>query len=254
MSIISINNLTKVYKSTDKENLVALDNFSITLNKGDFVMIVGNNAAGKSTLFKTIMGITKPTKGEILLLGKNLIGESVMEISKVVSSIQQNPNMSLFKTMTILENFSIVKFKENCSWFRIGVKRKWIQEFKQLLIPINMGLERRMYDKVANLSGGQKQVIALIMATMNTPRLLLLDEPTAALDPKSGKFIMEIIKRILREKKITTLMVTHNLRLASKYGNRLIILKEGKIRLDITGKEKRLFSLSDLEKYFDDQY
>jgi len=247
---LEIKNLKKTYTAGVGENIVAINNLNLSVSEGEFVTIVGNNAGGKTTLLKLISGMIIPTSGEIYLDGKPLSTLDETQRAKIISSVRQDSNESVVNSMTVAENLAMAKLRRSKIGFRAGIKKGWRSEFISLLKPLGIGLEQRLDDKVSSLSGGQKQTIALLMATLIIPKLLMLDEYTAALDPKVSKIILKITKDIIHNKKITTLMVTHNTHQAIKYGNRLILLQKGKVALDICGEEKKALSLIDLEKYY----
>lgn len=250
MKFLSIKNLTKIYNAGAGEKLVALNNFSLTVNQGDFITIIGSNAAGKSTLFKLITGAVTPSSGKIILEGNNLFKLNESQRAKIISCVRQNPNESVINSMTISENLAMVKLKMLKPGLKKGVKEEWKNEFKELLKPLGIGLEKRLNDKMSSLSGGQKQSVALLMATISNPKLLILDEHTAALDSKVSKVVMQITKEIVQKNKVTTLMVTHNIRQAIEYGNRLILLKKGKIAFTANEKKKSSLDITDLEGHF----
>jgi len=245
-----IKNLKKTYELGEGEHIVALKNINLSIPKGEFVTIVGNNAGGKTTLLKLISGMIMPTAGEIYLDGILLSNMEETQRAKIISSVRQNPNDSLINSMTIAENLAMAKLKRSKIGLRVGMKKRWENEFISLLKPLGIGLEERLDDKIDSLSGGQKQIIALLMATLLKPKLLMLDEYTAALDPKVSKVILKITNEIINSNEITTLMITHNIYQAIEYGSRLILLQKGHVALDICGEEKKALSLHDLETYY----
>lgn len=249
-NFLTINNLTKIYNPGLNDKVTALSNFNLSINEGDFVTIVGSNAAGKSTLFKLLTGAIAPTSGKIILDGRSLSSLNETQRAKVISCVRQNPNESVINSMTIAENLAMVKLKNAKHGLGKGVKKEWKEEFKLLLKTIGIGLEKRLDDKMSSLSGGQKQAVALLMTTLTSPKLLLLDEHTAALDPKISKLILKITNDIVKENKVTTLMITHNIYQAIEHGNSLILLERGKIGFRASGEKKRSLNILDLEGYF----
>lgn len=249
-NFLTIKGLTKVYNAGVDDKITALSNFTLSLNEGDFITIVGSNAAGKSTLFKLISGAITPTSGEIILDGVSLSNFNESQRAKVISCVRQNPNESVINSMTIAENLALVKLKKTNAGLYKGVKREWRKEFASLLRPLGIGLEKRLDDRMDSLSGGQKQTVALLMAMLARPKLLLLDEHTAALDPKVSKLILKITNEIVKKNMVTTLMITHNIYQAIEYGDRLILLERGRISFEISGKEKKSLNILDLEGYF----
>jgi putative tryptophan/tyrosine transport system ATP-binding protein len=246
-----IKNLTKVYNPGTSGEVKALDDFSLNLYKGEFLVIVGSNAAGKSTLLNMISGSLMPTAGDILLGGKSLVKVAEHKKAKFISKVRQDPNQSLATSLTLAENLAIAKLRSLPVGLRRGVKNEWREEFKNILAPFGIGLEKRLDDKVDLLSGGQKQTVALLMATMTKPELLLLDEHTAALDPKVSKTILDITQKLVEEHSITTVMITHNMSHALHYGHRLVLMQSGKIKYE-AGKEKQQLSVADVVKKIED--
>jgi putative ABC transport system ATP-binding protein len=249
-NFLIIKDLTKIYNGEGSDRVTALNNLAFSVNEGEFITIVGSNAAGKSTLFNLIAGSLLPTSGDIVLDGQSICNLPEFKKARFISCVKQNPNESVINSMSIAENLAMIKLKGKIAWLRKGVKQEWRQEFVKVLKPLGLGLERRLDDKVNNLSGGQKQALALLMATLIKPKLLLLDEHTAALDPKVSRTILEITSKIVKKNKVTTLMITHNIHQAIEYGERLIFLDWGKIGFDISGDEKRLLEVSSLESNF----
>lgn len=245
-----IRNLTKIYKSDVTDGIIALDDISFSINKGDFVSIVGSNAAGKSTLFNLIMGNIYPSCGDIILDGQSICSLPEYKRAKIISCVKQNPNESVINSMTIAENMALIMLKKCNTGLRKGVKNEWRYNFISLLKSFNIGLEKKLDEKINNLSGGQKQTISLLMATLTEPKLLLLDEHTAALDPKVSHSVLEITNDIVNKNEVTTLMITHNIYQALKYGNRLIIFDQGKIVLDINGMKKKSFDIDKISSFF----
>ncbi|SHE36928.1 putative ABC transport system ATP-binding protein [Marinitoga hydrogenitolerans DSM 16785] len=193
------------------------------INSGDFITIIGSNGAGKSTLFKVLMGLVKPLKGDYIINNKNMNNATPFQLSKMISIVYQNPDMGVFPDLTIKENL-ILGAKKGLRFFKFG-KLPSLDLLKRL----DMGLEKRLNTKVKELSGGQKQALALILATMSKPKLLLLDEHTAALDPRVTEKIMELTLRINKELNITTLMISHNTLVISKYCDKIIRIEDGEI-------------------------
>jgi putative ABC transport system ATP-binding protein len=246
---LEINNISKQYDAGHKEQIHALSSVDLSASEGDFIAIVGNNAAGKSTLLNIVSGLESPTSGSIILDDEKLNILNQVQRARKISIVKQNPNDSVIGSMTLAENLSLVMLRNNSIGFRTGIKQEWNKEFSQLLQPLGMGLSKRLNDSVDSLSGGQKQTLALIMATLSKPKLLLLDEHTAALDPKIRKKILNLTQEIVTQNRITTLMVTHDMRQALTYGNRLIMLSQGRVILDID-KSKNALTIEELEKYY----
>ena len=215
-----------------------LENFNLKINEGEFVTIIGGNGAGKSTLFNIINGNYKPTDGRVVLDGKDITKMSRCKRASILSCVYQDPNAGVCPELTVAENLAVANFKTRAT-------------FSEQLGKFGLGLEGKLKQKVSNLSGGQRQVVTLLMATMRKPKLLLLDEHTSALDPKIAKTVMRITELLVREQKITTVMITHNMSDAIAYGERLVMLQGGKIVMDVTGDAKRNLTAIDLLKKFE---
>lgn len=249
--MLEIKNLCKVFnKNTANENIL-FDNLNLTVDSGDFVTFIGSNGAGKSTLLNIIAGSIQEDGGSISLDGKRICGIPEYKRASGIGRVFQDPSMGTAPDMTILENLSLAYNKGKTFGLGFGVSKKNISMFKKLLAELNLGLEDKLYTKVGLLSGGQRQALSLISAVMSKPELLLLDEHTAALDPKTSETITEITEKIVNENKTTTLMVTHNLNHAVKLGNRLIMMHRGEIVLDIWGEDKKNLTTDKLLKCFD---
>lgn len=236
--MLKIRQLSKVFNpNTINENRV-FNNLSLEVEKGDFIAIIGSNGAGKSTLLNMIAGSIEPDQGVILIDGEDVTSKPEFFRSKSIGRVYQNPSFGVAPNMTILENLSLADNKGKRYGLTLGVNKKRIAKYRELLKEVDLGLEDKIHNKVELLSGGQRQALTLLMAVMSNPKLLLLDEHTAALDPKTSEKIMTITKKIVSERGITTLMVTHNLKHAMDSGNRLFMMHQGKIVIDVKGKEK----------------
>ncbi|KYH29015.1 MULTISPECIES: ABC transporter ATP-binding protein [Clostridium] len=252
--MLQIKNLYKVFnKDTANENVV-FNNFNFKVDEGDFITIIGSNGAGKSTLLNLISGTIKPDEGVIQLKDKEISKMPEYECTKFIGRVFQDPSMGTAPSMTILENMSMAYNKGKRFGFSFAVDKNNIEYFRGLLSELELGLEDKLNTKVGLLSGGQRQALAIIMTVMGNPQILLLDEHTAALDPKTSEKIIDLTESIVREKKMTTLMVTHNLNHAINLGNRLIMLHHGEIILDIRGEEKRGLTIEKLLKYFENNF
>lgn len=249
--MLKIQQLSKVFNpNTINENRV-FDNLSLEIKKGDFVAIIGSNGAGKSTLLNMVAGSLMCDKGVILIDGEDVTNKPEFVRSKEIGRVFQNPSFGVSPKMTILENLSLADNKGKRYGLSFGVNKKRIDYYKDLLKEADLGLEEKLYNKVELLSGGQRQALTLIMAVMSNPKLLLLDEHTAALDPKTSEKVMDITRKIVRERKITTLMVTHNMKHAISAGNRLFMMHQGKIVVDVEGKEKKELNTDKLMQLFE---
>lgn len=222
------------------------DNFAFHVDKGEFVSIIGSNGSGKTTLLNLICGTKKPDSGSIIFNNRDITKLPEHKRASFIGRVLQDPKLGTCGNLTILENMALADNKNKPYGLSFSVNRKRTDYYRTLLESCGMGLENRMSVPVGNLSGGQRQALALIIATMTDIELLILDEHTAALDPKSSETLMEITDRVVSEKNLTTVMVTHNLRFAINYGSRLAMMHEGNFVLDISGEEKKKASVDDL--------
>lgn len=222
-------------------------------NEGDFVSIIGSNGAGKSTLLNVINGNIIPDQGQVILGNKDITKISRHKRAKWISQVFQNPSQGTSPSMNVLENLSMAKNKGKSFNLTLGLDKKNIKYYKSILATLDLGLEKQLDTKVGFLSGGQRQCLSLIMSTLNHPDVLLLDEHTAALDPKTSKIILDKTKELVEKNNITTLMITHNLQDAIEYGNRLIMIHDGNIILDISGDEKKNLTVEKLLEFFNEK-
>lgn len=251
--MLKIINATKTFLAGTPNEHVALNKVSLSLTKGEFVTIIGSNGAGKSTLFNAIGGTFWLDRGKILLQDENISYMVEHKRAAMIGRLFQDPMKGTAPDMTIEENLALAYNRKSRNGLRIGVRRQDVDVFCEKIAQLNMGLESRMKTKVGLLSGGQRQALSLLMATISTPRLLLLDEHTAALDPASAEKIMQITKHIVAQENITTMMITHNIQSALKTGSRTIMLDQGKIILDISGQERADMTVSRLMELFSQQ-
>lgn len=248
--MLEIKNITQTFNPGTVNEKVALNNLSLTLNDGDFVTVIGGNGAGKSTLLNAVAGVFLVDSGNIIIDNQDVTKLPEYKRSKYIGRVFQDPMTGTAADMWIEENMALAMQrgkKRGLSW---SIKAKDRDTFKELLKKLDLGLENRLSTKVGLLSGGQRQAITLLMASMNSPKLLLLDEHTAALDPKTAAKVLEITTEIVEENNLTTLMITHNMKDAITYGNRLIMMHEGKIILDISGEEKKKLTVETLLQAF----
>ena len=235
--MLEIRNISKTFNPGTVNEKCALNNFSLTLNDGDFVTVIGGNGAGKSTMMNAIAGVWKVDEGSILIDGNDVTRLPEHKRAKYLGRVFQDPMTGTAATMEIEENLALAKRRGAKRTLRIGITKAEREEYRELLKILDLGLENRLTAKVGLLSGGQRQALTLLMATLKKPKLLLLDEHTAALDPKTASKVLETTKLIVERDKLTTLMITHNMKDAITYGNRLIMLMDGQIILDISGEE-----------------
>ena len=226
------------------------EGFSLTVPEGQFLSIVGGNGSGKTTLLNILCGSVPIDRGEVRIEGRNVEKMQDYRRYAMMGRVYQDPSMGTCPSLTVLENLSLADNKGRRYGLQRGVERKRIDAYRQMLAELGLGREEKLNVKMGSLSGGQRQALALLMATMTPLKFLILDEHTAALDPKTAAGIMELTDRIVRKKKLTALMVTHNLRYALDYGDRLLMLDRGKILLDRTGAEKAATSPEDVLSVF----
>ena len=228
-----------------------LNDLSLTINDGDFITVIGGNGAGKSTMLNTIAGVYKVDGGRILLDGQDITYKSETDRAQYIGRVFQDPMMGTAPTMMIEENLAIAYRRTKKRGLGWGISAKEREIYRQALAQLGLGLEDRMSTKVGLLSGGQRQAVTLLMATLQKPKLLLLDEHTAALDPATSAKVLELSDKIIKENNLTALMVTHNMQNAIDYGNRLVMMNGGRIILDISGEEKKRLTIEDLLKKFE---
>ena len=233
-------------KSIDKKFITELGtekkifkNLNLNVEKGEFITVIGSNGAGKSTLLNLIMGTIQPDSGTVSLDNKDITKDELHIKNGYISKVYQNPSLGTAPSMTVFENLSMADNKGKAFNFSFGLNKNRKKHYAELLSELGLGIEKQMDTEVGMLSGGQRQCLALLMVTLNKPKLLLLDEHTAALDPKTSKIILDKTDEIIKKNNITTLMITHNLEDAITYGDRIIMLHQGEIILNVTGEEKK---------------
>lgn len=250
--MLEIRNIYKTFNSGTVNEKQALKNVSLTLADGDFVTVIGGNGAGKSTLLNAIAGVWPVDEGEIIIDGQNVTKLPEYKRAAFLGRVFQDPMNGTAATMGIEENLALALRRGQSRTLRKGIKPNEREAYKQLLASLGLGLEERLTSKVGLLSGGQRQALTLLMATLRKPKLLLLDEHTAALDPKTAAKVLETTDMIVNRDKLTTLMITHNMKDAIAHGNRLIMMMEGDIILDICGEEKKQLTVEDLLHKFEE--
>ena len=249
--MLEIRNVTKIFNPGTVNEKVALDNFSLTIDDGDFVTVIGGNGAGKSTMLNAIAGVWPVDAGQIVIDGEDVTHLPEHKRAKFLGRVFQDPMTGTAATMGIEENLALAKRRGSRRTLGQGINKKEREEYKELLKILDLGLESRLTSKVGLLSGGQRQALTLLMATLQKPKLLLLDEHTEALDPKTAAKVLETTDYIVKKDNLTTLMITHNMKDAIVHGNRLIMLNEGKVILDIRGEEKKKLTVEDLLRKFE---
>ena len=244
--MLKLENIRKVFHPGTVNQKIALDGLSLTLNDGDFVTVIGGNGAGKSTLLNTIAGTFPVDQGSISIDGEDITHLSEEKRARFLGRVFQDPMMGTAADMWIEENMALAAHRGEHRGLKWAISPTDRETFRRLLSELDLGLEDRLSSKVGLLSGGQRQALTLLMAVMKKPKVLLLDEHTAALDPKTAAKVLELSDRFIEEGKLTTLMVTHNMKDAIAHGNRLIMMNAGKIVLDISGEEKKRLTVDDL--------
>lgn len=244
--MLEINNLKVIFNKNTVNEKIALDNIDLKLSDGDFVTIIGSNGAGKSTLLNSIAGDIEVEEGSIINNNRDITYEKEYKRARYIGRLYQDPLKGTAPGMTIEENLGLAYSRGKKMRFGLGVRKSDHKFFKDACARLNMGLEHRLKTPVGLLSGGQRQALTLLMATLQTPELLLLDEHTAALDPKTSHQILEITKNIVEENKITTLMITHNIKNALHYGNKTLVMCRGKILKILEGVERKNMSINDI--------
>lgn len=244
--MLSVKKITKVFNARTINEKIALQNVSFKLNEGDFVTLIGGNGSGKSTLLNCVAGVYMVDQGSIVIDGVDVTKLCEYKRAALLGRVFQDPIMGTASNMGIEENLALAFRRGQHRGLSWGIKHKEREHYKELLSTLELGLENRLSTKVGLLSGGQRQALTLLMATLKRPKLLLLDEHTAALDPKTAQKVLELSDKIIKEENLTTLMVTHNMKDAIKHGNRLMMMYEGKVVLDIKGEEKQKLTVENL--------
>ena len=249
--MLKVTNLQKTFNPGTVNEKIALRGLNLELKDGEFVTVIGGNGAGKSTLFNAISGVWKPDYGTIEIDGVDVTNMPEHKRAQFLGRVFQDPMKGTSPDMEIAENLAIAARRGTKRKLIWGVRKAERARYKKLLADLDLGLEDRLSSKVGLLSGGQRQAVTLLMATLNRPKLLLLDEHTAALDPKTASKVLSLTERVVRENNLTTLMITHNMKDAITYGNRLIMLYDGNIVVDISGEEKKSLTVKDLLGLFE---
>ena len=248
--MLDIRNVSKTFNPGTVNAKTALNGVSLHLNPGDFVTVIGGNGAGKSTLLNAVAGVWSVDEGTITIGGTDVTHLPEHKRAAYIGRVFQDPMMGTAATMQIEENLALAARRGKRRTLRPGITKADREEYRELLKILDLGLEDRMTSKVGLLSGGQRQALTLLMATLQKPKLLLLDEHTAALDPKTAAKVLEATEKIITKDNLTTLMITHNMKDAIVHGNRLIMMHEGNVALDISGEAKKKLTVEDLLAMF----
>ena len=249
--MLRVEGISKTFFAGTVNEKLALKNVSLEMKTGDFITVIGGNGAGKSTLLNSIAGVFKVDGGKIYIDDIDVTHMAEHKRAAYIGRVFQDPMMGTAAGMMVEENLAIASRRGQRLGLSWGFRDNEFNEFKDKLANLNLGLEDRMKSRIGTLSGGQRQAITLLMATLRKPKLLLLDEHTAALDPKTAEKVLELTKKIVEENGLTTIMITHNMRDALRFGNRLLMLNDGEILLDILGEEKSKMTVHDLLEAFE---
>ena len=248
--MLELKHIHKYYNPGTVNEMCLFEDFNLTVEQGDFVSVVGSNGSGKTSMLNILCGSIPVEAGQILMQGEDISHMKEYKRNRKIGRVYQNPALGTCPSMTILENMSLADNKGNFYGLGKGINKNRKSYYQELLSQLNLGLENKLNVKVGSLSGGQRQAMALLMSTMTPIDFLILDEHTAALDPKTADLIMELTDKIVKQKNLTTIMVTHNLRYAVEYGNRLLMMRQGEAVMDLSAKEKQELKVEDiLEKF-----
>lgn len=248
--MLELNNIYKTFNPNTVNEKVALAGLSLTIKDGEFVTVIGGNGAGKSTMLNAVAGVFMVDQGKIMIDGNDVTRLEEHRRAKYIGRVFQDPMTGTAASMGIEENLALAHRRGQFRGLKWGITHKERQHYKELLSTLGLGLENRLTTKVGLLSGGQRQALTLLMASLKKPKLLLLDEHTAALDPKTAAKVLETTEEIVRRDKLTTLMITHNMRDAIAHGDRLVMLYEGKVAVDVDGEEKKKLTVEKLLEMF----
>lgn len=249
-SVVELKNIHKIFNPGTVNEKVALDGVDLVLKDGDFVTVIGGNGAGKSTMLNAVAGVWKPDNGNIIIDGIDVTSMPEHKRAKFIGRVFQDPMMGTAAYMGIEENMALAARRGKRRTLRWGITKEEKEQFREELKKLDLGLENRLTSKVGLLSGGQRQALTLLMSALQKPRILLLDEHTAALDPKTAEKVLKLSNQIINENNLTAMMVTHNMKDAIAYGNRLVMMNEGKIIFDISGEEKKKLTIEELLEKF----
>ncbi|WP_256011538.1 ABC transporter ATP-binding protein [Desertivirga xinjiangensis] len=248
--MIKLEGISKVYNAGRLNEVNSLRNINLSVQRGEFLVVIGANGSGKSTLLNIIAGSVVHTKGNLYIDGKDLGMLPDYKRSRWVARVFQNPLMGTAPDLSILENFRLAALRTSPKKLKIGINNSFIKEVKEKVASLSMGLEDKLDQAIGSLSGGQRQALTLLMSVMDDLSVLLLDEPTAALDPRSAELVMKTAGNLIKDFNLTALMVTHNLKESLAYGSRLIQMSEGQIVRDVTSEEKQRLQASDIYEWF----
>jgi len=248
--MLQANHITKYFTRGTPSEVLALNHISLQLEAKEFLVIIGSNGSGKTTLLNLIAGNYFPDEGTISIHGTNVTTKPDFERSKWIARVFQDPLKGTAADLSILDNFRLASLRTKRKGFRIGINQQFKNFIREKISVLNLGLENKLDTLVGKLSGGQRQALTLLMATMDEPKILLLDEPTAALDPRSTELVIRLADQLIREHELTAILVTHNLRQALDYGSRLIKIYQGKVTHDFSEEKKKNLQLKEMQDWF----
>jgi putative ABC transport system ATP-binding protein len=248
--MLELEGVTKVFNRGSVDEKVALRHIHLKVEKGEFITIIGSNGAGKTTLLNAVTGSVLVDDGNVVIDGLDVTHLSEFKRGRLIGRVFQNPLMGTASEMTIEENLSMALLRGKPRGLQKGVTQNHRDVYRPVLQTLGLGLENRLTDRVGLLSGGQRQTLAILMATLSLPKILLLDEHVASLDPKTAMVVLDLTERVIKENGLTTLMVTHNMDQAIRYGSRLIMMHEGKMILDVSGEEKSKLTIPEVIQRF----
>lgn len=248
--MIELKQISKVFNAGKQNEVIALQDVNLTIKEGEFLVVVGSNGSGKSTMLNIVAGSIAPSKGKVIINGNDVTMLPDYKRSPSIARVFQNPLSGTAPDLSIIDNFRLAALRTKSKSLKIGLTQSFRRQVAEHLTRLGMGLEKKLDQPMGSLSGGQRQALTLLMGVMDDLDILLLDEPTAALDPKSAEVVMRIAEDIIREFKLTALLITHNLKDANTYGDRVLHMVEGRISRDIAGPEKRQLTTQDMYAWF----
>lgn len=248
--MIQLEEVTKIFNPGRVNEVMALNNISLQIRQGEFVIIIGANGSGKTTLFNTIAGTAIPTKGKVWIASEEVTHLPEFKRSKWIARVFQNPFDGTAPNLTILDNFRLAALRTQSKQLKIGINAAFKRKVQDTIARLGMGLENKLNQPMGTLSGGQRQALTLLMSIMDSTKVLLLDEPTAALDPKSAEIILNTAQSLIQEYQLTAIFITHNLKDAQQYGNRLLQIHKGKLVRDLDANAKQKLLLQNMYEWF----